>query len=75
MPDTYTDNPTAEQFSQVVAVRIYLLARANEPTPGYTDAKTYDLGLHGTVAPANGYKRKLFETVVRLQNVAGWREK
>ncbi len=75
MPDTYVDNPTAEQFSQVVAVRIYLLARANEPTPGYTDAKTYDLGLHGTVAPANGYKRKLFDTVVRLQNVAGWRER
>lgn len=75
MPDTYVASPTAEQFSQVVAVRIYLLARTNAPTPSYVDNKTYDLGLHGTVAPGDGYKRKVFETVIRVQNVAGWRER
>jgi type IV pilus assembly protein PilW len=75
MPDSYIAAPTAAEFSQVVAVRVYLLARANEATQGYTDNKTYDLGLHGTVASADAYKRKVFETVIRVQNVAGWREK
>jgi type IV pilus assembly protein PilW len=75
MPDTYTDNPTAEQFTQVVAVRLYLLARANEQSAGYTDTKTYDLGIAGTTAPGGAYKRHLFTSVVRVQNVAGWRER
>lgn len=75
MPDSYTDSPTADQFSQVTAIRLYLLARANERSAGYTDTKTYDLGLAGTVAPGGQYKRHLFTSVVRLQNVAGWRER
>jgi type IV pilus assembly protein PilW len=80
MPDTYIAAPTAAEFSQVVAVRLYLLARATEPSAGYKDTKTYDLGLYGTVEPGlvaatAQYKRHLFTTVVRLQNVAGWREK
>lgn len=75
MPDAYVANPTAAQFSQVVAVRLHLLARATEPSAAYVDSKTYDLGLHGTITPADAYKRHLFTTVVRVQNVAGWREK
>lgn len=80
MPDTYIVAPTAAEFSQVVAVRMHLLARATEPSAGYVDTKTYDLGLHGTfepnlVAADRPYKRHLFTTVVRLQNVAGWRER
>lgn len=80
MPDTYIDNPTAAQFSQVVAVRLYLLARATEPSASYVDTKTYDLGLHGTFEPnlvANDrpYKRHMFTSVVRVKNVAGWRER
>ena len=75
MPDSYVAAPTAAEYTQVVAVRLYLLARANEQSAGYTDTKTYDLGLAGTVAPGGQFKRHLFTTVVRLQNVAGWREK
>ncbi|MGH8690779.1 MAG: PilW family protein [Burkholderiales bacterium] len=75
MPDTYIADPTPAQFSQVVAVRLYLLARATERSAGYTDNKTYDLGLHGTIAGTGAYKRHVFTTVVRVQNVAGWREK
>jgi type IV pilus assembly protein PilW len=75
MPDTYKDAPTAAEFTQIVAVRLFLLARATEPSASYTDAKTYDLGLHGTVAPGGPYKRHVFTSVVRLQNVAGWRER
>ena len=80
MPDSYIAAPTPAQFTQVVAVRLYVLARTNEPSTGYVDTKTYDLGLHGNYEPNlvpsdRPYKRHLFTTVVRLQNVAGWREK
>lgn len=80
MPDSYIAAPTAAQFTQVVAVRVHLVARANEPTTGYVDTKTYDLGLHGTyepnlVAEDRPYKRHLFTSLVRLQNAVGWREK
>jgi type IV pilus assembly protein PilW len=75
MPETYVAAPTAAEFSQVVAVRLHVLARATEPSVSYADAKTYDLGLHGTVTPGGPYKRHVFTTVVRIQNVAGWRER
>jgi len=75
MPDTYIAAPTAAEFSQVVAVRLHLLARATEPSVRYTDTKTYDLGLHGTLTPGGPYKRHVFTTIVRVQNVAGWRER
>jgi type IV pilus assembly protein PilW len=75
MPDTFTATPTAAQFSQLVALRVFLLARATEPSASYVDAKTYDLGLFGTLAPGGPYKRHVFTTLVRVQNVAGWRER
>jgi type IV pilus assembly protein PilW len=78
MPDTYTKAPSIAELTQVVAVRLFLLARALEPSAGYQDDKTYDLGLHGSYAAGAGegqYKRHVFTTVVRVQNVAGWREK
>ena len=74
MPDSFVAAPTAAQFSQVVAVRLFLLARATEPSASYVDDKTYDLGLYGTVAPGGAFKRHVFTTLVRVQNVAGWRE-
>ena len=78
MPDTYTKAPSVAEFTQVTSARIYVLARSTEMSRDYTDTKTYDLGLHGTYTPtgtAAKYKRHLFATTVRLQNVVGWREK
>ncbi len=34
------------QWSQVVAVRVHLLARNIDTTPGFTDTKTYTMGLN-----------------------------
>lgn len=60
--------------ANVVAVRIYVLARNLETTPGYTDTKTYQLG-DLTVAPFNDhYKRHVYSTTVRLVNPAGRRD-
>lgn len=60
--------------ANVVAVRIHVLARSLEVTPGYTDTKTYQLG-DQTLGPFNdGFKRHVFSTTVRLVNPAGRRD-
>ncbi len=67
-------------WANVVAVKINLLARNSTPSAGYTDRKTYALGLQAsgaanTVGPFNdGYKRHVFRGEVRLNNPAGRRE-
>jgi len=65
---------TPSQLVNVVAVKLYVIARSRETTPGYTDGKTYTLG-STTWTPTNtSYKRHLFSTSVRLTNVSGRRE-
>ncbi len=62
------------QLSDVVAVQIFVLVRANTVTPGYTDTRTYILG-STTLGPFNdGFKRHVFSRSVRLVNVSGRRE-
>ena len=76
-PDTFVScSPcTADQLRNVVAVRIHVLARSAQATPGYTDTKTYAMGGAGTMGPFNdGFKRHLFTTTVRLVNPSGRRE-
>jgi type IV pilus assembly protein PilW len=75
---------TAEQLANVVAVKLYVLARSRDTTPGYIDAKSYCLGepnpdgscpAANTIAAANDqYKRHAFSTSVRLINISGRRE-
>lgn len=65
---------TAAQLANMVAVKIYVLARADVATPGYTDTKVYTLGTT-TLGPFNdNFKRHVFSTTVRLNNVSGIRE-
>jgi type IV pilus assembly protein PilW len=62
------------QLTNVTAVQIYVLARSREPTPGYTDTKTYAVGLAGDAGPYDdAFKRHVYSTSVRLHNVAGRR--
>jgi type IV pilus assembly protein PilW len=66
---------TADQLINTVAVKLYLLARSIEPSPGHTDNKTYTLGSAAPLPAYNDqYKRHVFSTTVRLTNVAGRRE-
>jgi type IV pilus assembly protein PilW len=70
-PDT---GCTPEQLRNVVAVKLYVLVRSLQSTPGYVDQKTYSLG-GATVGPFNdGFKRHVFTRSVRLNNVSGRRE-
>jgi type IV pilus assembly protein PilW len=65
---------TAAQLTNVVAVKLYVLARADKVSPGYADSKTYALG-NSTLGPyGDGFKRHVFSTTVRLNNISGRRE-
>lgn len=86
-PAVYTANPTTyngcagipcvNNWQNTVAVQINLLARNQTVTQGYTDTKTYTLGLTAAgaanlVGPFNdGFKRHTYSTVARLYNPAG----
>ena len=82
IPDDYvnagdlTCNSAADcDAANIVAVRIHVLARSTEATPGYTDTKTYVMGGTGDLGPFNdGFKRHVFTTTVRLVNPSGRRE-
>ncbi|WP_212784826.1 PilW family protein [Ferrigenium kumadai] len=73
-PATYTTTPTVDDWGNVMAIRVNLLVRNNDPTAGYTDTKTYALGGAGTVTPGGPYMRHVYSQVVRLVNPSGRRE-
>ena len=70
----YNWSSAPKNWSNVVAVRVHLLARNTTITNGYTDSKTYQLGnlADGTpnnVTPGGGFKRHVFTDVTRVTNV------
>jgi type IV pilus assembly protein PilW len=76
-PDSYVSSAifsayTAADWANVVSIRLHLLSRTTQPTAGYSDNRTYQVGPDVSVAaPADGFKRTLLTTTVRLNNVAG----
>jgi len=65
---------TAAQLMNVTAVRISVLVRSREASPGFTDTKTYAMAGGTTMGPFNDqFKRHVFVTTVRLPNVSGRR--
>jgi type II secretory pathway pseudopilin PulG len=81
---TTADPCTADELMNVVAVKLYVLVRSRDPSPGYTDSKVYCLGepavdgscpAASTIAAANDrFKRHVFTTSTRLNNISGRRE-
>lgn len=73
----FTDTlPVGSDWNEVVSMRVNLLARTLETTTGAVDSsKTYGLGVAGTVTGYGTYKRHVFSAEVRLNNVAGRRER
>lgn len=77
-PDSYTTSPVnVSEWRKVTAAKVHLLARNTQSTAGYTDARSYVLGLQvngnpNTYGPFNdAYKRHVYTTMARLNNVAG----
>jgi len=79
VPDVFVatdgvDGAAPNLWQNVVAVRLHVLTRSTQPTPGYTDARTYQLGPVAVTPQPDGNKRTLMTTTVRLHNVGGRRE-
>lgn len=79
IPDEFTyctvSSPcTVDELMNITAVKLHVLSRNRESTPGYKDVKEYMLG-EKKLGPFNdGYKRHVFSTTIRLPNIAGRRE-
>jgi type IV pilus assembly protein PilW len=79
IPDEYVHCPASRcsilQLTNAVTAKLYILARTTQPTPGYTDTKTYEMGGSGPISAfSDDYKRHVFSTTVRINNVSGRRE-
>jgi len=87
VPNRYTANPddpdasvTVSNWQNVTAVRLHLLSREIDPSPGYKDEKTYTSGLDAagdknTVGPFDdAYRRHVYSVTVVAKNIAGRRE-
>ena len=77
--DSYaTTCATAVCWSNVVSVKLWVIARNIETTAGYTNTNTntYTLGVAGIFGPFNdSYKRHVYTQVVRLVNPSSRRER
>ena len=73
-PDSYSTAPDLAQWPNVVAVRIGLLSRATEPSPGHVDDRRYEIGDVTIDAPGDAYKRQAYSVAVRAVNPSGRRE-
>ena len=68
--DSFVDAPAATDtasWSEVIAVRVWLLMRAECPDPGYTSSNTYNMG-NVNYTPNDSYRRQLFTSTVSLRN-------
>ncbi|MFC7515895.1 PilW family protein [Herbaspirillum sp. GCM10030257] len=82
-PDYYTTGTYAQDGStelvatdwrNVMTVRAHILSRNPDASSGYTDNKTYSLGLEGNVGPFDDhYKRHVFSETIRAVNPSGRR--
>lgn len=79
-PDTYsacTGVACMNYWRNTVVAKFSILSRNKDKSSGYVDDKLYSLGLKAdgtanTVGPLNDeYRRHLYQSVVRLNNVAG----
>lgn len=77
--DGYSSAPAAGDWPDVISVRINLLARNIESSPGYTDTKTYNLGRDAAnnpiiITPGGDVRRHAYSGLVRIVNAAHRRE-
>ena len=68
---------TPQDWANVVAVNVNLVARNVEQTAGYSDSKTYQVGEFTSWTPSGAelaFKRHAYNELVRIVNVSGRRE-
>lgn len=84
-PDRYVLSPSIAEFSNAVTVRVDLLVRNPEPSLGFTETKSFNLGVDPVVptsaayviTPADlapDYRRHVYSAEVRLVNMSARKE-
>lgn len=91
-PDAYAADPTTyapagclvcnapANWSNVVTVKLHVLSRATEISPGYLNNKVYELGLNAAREPIragpfnDAYRRHVYSAAVRIMNPSGRRD-
>jgi type IV pilus assembly protein PilW len=68
-PNVYLSNPTLTQLQDVVAARIFLVARTTEIDTRYTNTKTYSVRNAPDFVPNDSFHRRVFSTSVSIQNI------
>jgi len=68
--NSYVKADAVADWSQVVAVRFWVLTRAECPETGYTNTTTYEMGDGENFTPPTNdhYRRQLYQTTVNLRN-------
>lgn len=76
--DAYQTATGLADWSSVVAVKAFVLARNTEATSGYVNDKLYALNSNGDTtglaAPGDNYKRNVFMVTARANNISGRRQ-
>jgi type IV pilus assembly protein PilW len=68
-PNVYMTSPTITDMQDVVAARIFLVARTTDIDTRYTNDKTYSVSNSGDFQPGDSFHRRVFSTSVSIQNI------
>ena len=68
-PNLYMTNPSLNDIQNVVAARIFLLARTTDIDTRYVNDKTYSLSNSPDFVPGDSFHRRVFSTNVSIQNI------
>ena len=68
-PNVYLSNPTLAEMQDVVAARLFLLARTTEIDTRYRNGKTYTISNAPAFVPGDAFHRRVFSTSVSIQNI------
>jgi len=68
-PNVYLSAPSLDDMQNVVAARIFLVARTTDVDTRYTNDKTYAVSNSGNFVPDDSFHRRVFSTSVAIQNI------
>jgi type IV pilus assembly protein PilW len=68
IPNRYLDDPTLVELQQLVTVRVFLLARTQQPDIRNTDTRSYQVSNAPAYTPADNFHRRLYSITVGVYN-------
>lgn len=68
------DASTENRWEDVMAIKLFLIARDPQTTRGHTDTKSFVMGSKTVAAAGDAYRRRLMSSTIKLVNMAGRRE-